>query len=133
MSDETMERDLELAEALRVAMGDVPEEQVDWSGLREAVGRRAAPALAKHRATRLRRRVFAPGAAVAASAALLVFALRGTPSGPQANAVNTGGAEVTLEQMLDLDASDEEVRALLSGAGDMDELLLLAAAGEETE
>ena len=128
-----MERDLELAESLRAAVGEVPEDQVDWSGLREATLQRAAPVLARHRAARLRRRVYAPSAAVAASVALLVFGRMGPQSAPRGEVIASAGSEVTLEQMLDLDASDEEVRALLSGAGDMNELLMLAATDEQPE
>src|SRR5688572_20618035 len=100
MSEETMERDLELADALRATLGEVPDDQVDWSGLREAVGQRAAPALARQRAARLRRRLYAPGVAVAASVALLIFAVKGPQSVPQEGPMVSGSTAVTLEEML---------------------------------
>ena len=125
MKDEIIERDPELAGLLSSVSGEAPVDQVDWTGLRRDIEARTASVVQAKRAVRRRWRAFV-GTAMAASVALLFMVSRSSN-------VGSGGAFAetpTIEDILGADASDDELRALLSGAGDP-ELLLLAASDSE--
>ncbi len=133
MNYEPVERDAALERALRQAVANPAQDRVNWAALSDAVTRRAAPELARRRLRHRLIRVAIP-AALAASLALFVLASRppdptnvGRPSHELA-ASPVG--EVTVDELLDADVSDVQFRALLFGATEADELLLIAAEEE---
>ena len=127
MTDEITQRDPELAGLLSSVSGEAPVDQVDWAELRrETVARLSLEAQARQSARR-RWRAFM-STAMAASVALLFMVSRSANIGGNGSPLASGSPSI--EEILATDASDEEVRALLSGAGDA-ELLLLAASDSE--
>lgn len=121
-----MERDPELGALLARVSGEAPVDQVEWDALRRGAVERASAVSVRRFALRRRVRAFL-GTAMAASVALLFMVTR---SG------NVGSGELsagdpTLDEILSSDVSDEELRALLAGAGGVDALLLLAASENE--
>jgi hypothetical protein len=127
VKDEIDERDPELAALLAGVSGEAPVDEVDWAQLRQGTYARTESVIRMKRAARLRWRAFV-GTAMAASVALLFVVSRSANVGGGGSSIAEGTP--TLEQILETDASDDEVRALLSGAGDA-ELLLLAASDSE--
>ena len=126
MTQEPMERDAALAQALAEADANPMDEGADWTALRRATNTRAATELANRRVRR-RLRVALP-ASVAAGIALFVLVARApdqrgvSPASPR-----TTASGITIEEILDDSVSDGQVRALLAGARDVDALLLIAA------
>jgi hypothetical protein len=123
-----MERDTALGNALR-SVADVPmDRHVHWAELRRSINERAAPELTRRR-SRHRRMLIVIPAALAAGFALFLL-LSGTPEqstvNPPPEAIAAG--EVPIEDLLDADISDGQFQALLSGAAEADDLLLIAAA-----
>ena len=119
-----MERDPELRALLARVSGEAPLDQVDWEALHRRTVERASSATVRRFWVSRRVRAFL-GTAMAASVALLFMVTR---SG------DVGSGELsdpTLEEILTSDVSDEELRALLAGAGGVDALLLLAASENE--
>ena len=118
-----------LASALR-EISPAPTGATDIAVLRRRIGRRAAPELTRRRWRSRRKRVLVPGA-LAASIALLLFGTYTPPDpilGRQAAASGAGGArQESVEQLLDADVSDRQFQALLFGAVEADDLLLIAA------
>jgi hypothetical protein len=103
----------------------------DVSSLKRAIVARAAPELSQRRWRRRRRTALAPAALVASIALLLMLPRMLDPSvtedastGGQASAIQS----IALDDLLDADVSDRHFRALLFGATDADDLLLIAAA-----
>jgi hypothetical protein len=127
VTDEIMERDAELGGLLSRVSGEAPADEVDWPKLRGETVARMATQVRLRRTARRRWRAFM-GTAMAASVALLFMVSRAANVG--GNGAGFAGGTPTIEEILATDASDEEVRALLSGAGDA-ELLLLAASDSE--
>jgi hypothetical protein len=127
VTDEIIERDPELARLLSSISGEAPADQVDWAKLRQETVARMKLQAQGTRSARRRWRAFV-GTAMAASVALLFMVSRSANVGGEGAAL--AGGSPTIEDILATDASDEEVRALLSGAGDA-ELLLLAASDSE--
>jgi hypothetical protein len=130
MTHEPMTPDRSLGDALR----DVSDERaadVGWEGLRRAINERAAPVLTGRRRRRRRVAVVLPSA-LAASLALLLLLPRvldqsgasGVPALPPGSIVPSAA----LDHLFDTDVSDRQFRALLLGAPDTDDLLLIAAA-----
>jgi hypothetical protein len=130
MTQEPLDRDTALGEALDGIAADPGRERVDWAGLRRSVHERAASELARRRARYRRMRLAIP-AAVAASFALFLLVPRAPEqtnlSGPAGPAVSTTAGQVTIDELLDADVSDGQFRALLFGATEADDLLLIAA------
>lgn len=127
MTHEPLERDTELAAQLG-GLADGPlRTPADWSELRRAVGARAASDLARRR-TRRRMRLALP-ASVAAGIALFVVVSR-SPSPQRAPSAGDAVSAITIEELLDANVSDVQFRALVAGAADADELLLIAAGDE---
>jgi hypothetical protein len=129
MTHEPAERDATLGRALRDVAAD-PGQAADWPGLRRAITRHATPELARRRARHRRMRIVIP-AALAASAALLLLVSRAPgPAGGSAPvdglAAVTAGP-ITIDELLDANVSDGQFRALLFGATEADDLLLIAA------
>ena len=131
MTHRTLDPDPTLAAALRDATAERPDAEVDWSALGRGIGRRAAPELARRRRHQhLRGRVIAVG--IAASLAVLVFGGRlwdrtaGAPTGTLA----TSAGDRTVDELFDADVTDGQFRALLFGASEAEDLLLIAAGVE---
>ena len=127
MTFEPMERDAQLGATLRDVSGDPSSSGVEWAALRGRITAHAAPELARRR--RARRLRFALPAALAAGVALAVIV-----RGPELARIEPAGAptavatgEASIDALLDGSLSERQVRALLSGAGDADNLLLIAA------
>jgi hypothetical protein len=128
MTHELMHRDAELGKALGDAVASPNEEIVDWMELRRSINQRAAPELGRRR-LRDRRVRFVIPAAVAASFALFLLVSRvdrtgGEPVGPSETSAD---ARATIDELLDANLSDGQFRALLFGATEADDLLLIAA------
>ena len=126
MTNEPMERDAALGEALSTVTGMPADAPVDWHAMRAAITSDAAPELRRRR-MRHRRLQFALPAALAAAVFLFVVATR--PDGEVAliRPADDTTTQVSIDELLDADVSDREFRALLSGAGEADDLLLIAA------
>jgi hypothetical protein len=127
VTDDIIERDPELARLLSSVSGEAPVDQVDWARLRGETVARMSAQVALQRRVRRRWRAFM-GTAMAASVALLFMVSRA--ANVESDGTTFAGGKPTIEEILATDASDEELRALLSGAGDA-ELLLLAASDSE--
>jgi hypothetical protein len=127
VTDEIIERDAELAGLLSRVSGEAPVDEVDWAKLRGETVARMVAQVQLERTMRRRWRAFM-GTAMAASVALLFMVSRAANVRSDGSSFASG--KPTIEEILATDASDEEVRALLSGAGDA-ELLLLAASDSE--
>lgn len=133
MTHEPLERDPALERALRSVAADPERVPVDWAGLRGTIGGQAAAELARRRARQRWMRVAIP-AALAASIALLVVVSRA----PEQRVGNAGlgraatatAGTVTVDELLDADVSDRQFRALLFGASEADDLLMIAAEEE---
>ena len=128
MMDEKIERDPELSALLSGVSGEAPVDQVDWDAMRRRVQAGTASVIHAKRTGRRWVRAFM-GTAMAASVTLLFMVSRWNEVGSGSGAF--AGNDATIEEILGSDASDEELRALLAGAGGVDELLLLAAADGE--
>jgi hypothetical protein len=131
MNHERLERDDALATAVRQVAGDPMREQVDWEALARAIAGRASPELARRRWRRRGMRLGLP-AALAASVALLLLSVdppaqTGPAPSPMAS-VSLRAESVSVDELLDSAVSEVELRALLFGAAEADELLLIAAA-----
>jgi hypothetical protein len=124
-----MPPDTELGDALRALPRDATRAP-QWEPLRRAIAERAAPELARRRWRR--RTVLALPAALAASIALVLLlppALDVAGTGDRAAGLPGSAAQsAALDDLLDADVSDRQFRALLFGAKDADDLLLIAAA-----
>jgi hypothetical protein len=127
VKDDITQRDPELAGLLSGVSGEAPVDEVDWAALRRDTVARMAQQVRIRQSARRRWRAFL-GTAMAASVALLFVVSRSVNEG--GGGESFAGGSPTIEEILATDASDEEVRALLSGAGDA-ELLLLAASDSE--
>jgi hypothetical protein len=119
-------RDPELGALLAAVSGEAPVNEVDWEALRQRTVERAQAAKVERRSLRRRVRAFL-GTAMAASVALLFMLTR---SGDVGGGASLSG-DPTLDEILASDVSDEELRALLAGAGGVEALLLLAASEDE--
>ena len=120
-----IERDPELGAALRNATGDEAQ-NVDWSRLRNAINAGATAELARRRQRR-RARTFVMPATIAAGLALFVVVAR-APEQPLTPSFQTRAADqISIEELLDANVSDRQFRALLAGAGEVDDLLAIAA------
>jgi hypothetical protein len=130
MTHESLERDAELGAALDGVALDADNERVDWNALRRSVHERAASELARRR-TRYRRMRLVIPAALAASFALFLLMPRGPGptqvSGPGGPTATPAAVPVTIDELLDADVTDGQFRALLFGATEADDLLLIAA------
>ena len=127
MTDKMFTRDPALGAALAEATHDLSDERVDWAGLRSAISARASVELTRRRARR-RRVLIAIPASLAAGIALFVLVSRApgrSDLGVPANSV--AGAETSIDELLGVNVSDGQFRALLSGANDADDLLAIAA------
>lgn len=122
-----MERDPELGPLLAKVSGEAPVEDVDWEQLRRRIDGSTAILILSARKARRRMRAFI-GTAMAASVALLFMVTRSGDVGSREGAL---GANPTIEEILASDVSDDELRALLAGGGDVEALLLLAASENE--
>lgn len=123
-----IERDVELVAALREAAGDDPD-AVDWVRLERTIARRAAPALARRRLRYRGKRLAIPAALAASLAVLLLSSSREGPSpavGSRPVQTATAGG-MTVDDLLDAELSDAQFRAVLFGAGEAEDLLLIAA------
>jgi hypothetical protein len=126
MTDEPLERDPELASALAQAAGDGTA-GTEWAGLRRGIHARAASELARRRQSRYRLRVFIP-ASLAAGIVLFVLVAHTPHPATVAPSGQTAVAGTTsIDELLDANLSDGQFRALVSGAGDANDLLSIAA------
>jgi hypothetical protein len=134
MTHERLERDSTIGTALRSVAADPGRVPVDWVGLRGTIARQAATELARRRGRHRWIRVAIP-AALAASIALLLLVSRG----PEEQVVADTGVErlataaagpATVDKVLDADVSDRQFRALLFGADEVEDLLMIAAEEE---
>ena len=128
--------DPRLVSALRDIAGDPAEQPVNWLELRRSIGERAAPELERRRLQHRRRRlgILVPAAALAASIAMFVVISRDgvTPKTDlRGHEPITPERSSSIDELLDADVSDGQFRAVLFGAGEADELLLLVAGDEK--
>lgn len=126
MTHEPMEPDAEIRGAL-VDSGAAQPDDVDWMALGNRVGQAARAELRQRRQQQWRRRLVVPGA-LAAGLALFAVLSR-LPERTQIPLAGEAGvaSRITIDQVLDADVSDDQFRVLLSGADQVDELLLIAA------
>lgn len=120
-----IERDPELGAALRDATGDEAQ-NVNWSRLRGAIGADAATELARRRQRRRTRRFVIP-ATMAAGFALFMLVVRTPEQSWTPSFQGSATDQLSIEELLDADVSDRQFRALLAGAGEVDDLLAIAA------
>ncbi len=126
MTTDGMQHDEAIGAALRAAGREAA--GVDWETLRSAINGRVAPDLTVRRVRR-RLRVIVPAALAASVALFLLIAPMRERDAPGAPAANGAGVRpLTVEEMFDMEISDRQFRALLRGAADANELLLVAAA-----
>ena len=133
MTDER--EDPKLTRALREIANDPSEQPVNWLELRRSIGEGAASELARRRLHHRRRhlRILVPGAALAASIALFVLVSRSpepSKTDLQGRPPIASSGSASIDELLDAEVSDGQFRAVLFGAGEADELLLLAAGDE---
>jgi hypothetical protein len=130
MTHDPLERDATLEKAFRGVAGDSTDAGVDWIELRRAINQRAAAELKRRRARYRRLRVVIP-ATLAASFVLFLLTSRmpertGGDAGNERPA-STASSQSAIDELLDADISDGQFRALLFGATEADDLLLIAA------
>jgi hypothetical protein len=130
MTHDPWERDATLGKALRDVADDSTDLGVDWLELRRATNQRAAAELRRRRARFRRLRVVIP-ATLAASFVLFLLTSRmperaGGEPGAERTA-STASSQSAIDELLDADISDGQFRALLFGATEADDLLLIAA------
>ncbi len=125
-TDDRFTRDPELARLLGTMAEGRPAEADDLDALRLRVSIGAVPELRRRR-WRQRARLGIP-ATLAAGVALMLVVSRPPGPAPESGAHTPGAGPVTTERLLDADVTDDELRAVLSGAIDADDLLLIAAA-----
>jgi hypothetical protein len=130
MSHDPVERDPALRQALRDVAVDPLERQIDWSELSRTIGRRASPELARRRWRNRARRLAIPAALVASVLLLLQVLGTSQPASEthRGEAVAAAAGPVTVEELLETDVSDGQFRALLYGAAEAEDLLLIVAA-----
>ena len=129
MKYEPLDRDVTLGDALADASGSSFDPQVNWAELRRAITDGAAPELTRRR-SRGRSR-FAIPASLAAGIALFVL-VAGVPRSTTTPTLTTASMtrHQAIDDLLDANVSDVQFRAMVSGAGDADELLAIAAEDE---
>ena len=120
-----IERDPELGAALRDVAGE-ESQNVNWSRLRGAINADATAELARRRQSR-RARAFVVPATIAAGFALFVLVARAPEQSLTPSFQNSAAGQLSIEELLDADVTDGQFRALLSGAGEVDDLLAIAA------
>lgn len=130
MTQEPMERDAALAEHLSAVVADPMSDADCWSDLRRATTARAASELAKRRMRR-RMRLVLPASAAAGIALFVLVSRAPDDAGQQTAASGTATSAVTIDELLDANVSDRQFRALVAGAADANELLLIAAEDEQ--
>jgi hypothetical protein len=126
MTHEPMERDAALAKALADVVEDPMTGPAGWSDLRRATNARAAAELAKRRFRR-RMRVALPASAAAGIALFVIVARAPDRTGAPSPSGEVAAGGSTIDELLDANVSDGEFRALVAGAADANELLLIAA------
>lgn len=133
MKHDELRPDPLIGAALRWAEGEVPLDDVDWSAMRTTIRSRAAMPLARRRSARrgVSRwiRPLIPIAA-AASVAMVVWTGgigRGGPTGPAVQQTAAAASQITIQEALLTDLSEQEFRVLVSARTDADELLMIAA------
>lgn len=127
MTENPLERDADLRGALIDIGVESLDQGVDWTALRRRVGAAAALELQRRRRRQQRRSLVLP-VALAAGLALFVFVSRPAQPPPVDSAGVAG--QLTIDEMLDADVSDDQFRALLAGANEANDLLLIAAQEE---
>lgn len=134
MNEQELEPDPVMGEALRLAVGDVPLEEVDWSAMRTNIRGRAALPLARRRALEAASprwvRPLLPIAAAASIALVLWTGAFNLPGGPAINVAPvtvSAGQQASIREVLLSDVSEQEFRVLMAERNDADELLLIAA------
>lgn len=128
MTDERLTRDPALGDALAEAAADPMDERVDWTALRRAINAGASSELTRRRSRRRPMHIAIPAAGLAAGIALTVLVTRAPERADVGNLPHsTVGAEASIDELLDANVSDRQFRALLSGAGEANDLLSIAA------
>lgn len=123
-----------LGAALRWADGEVPLDEVDWSAMRTNIRNRAGLPLARLRATQKRSssRWVRPLIPIGAAASIAVILWTGGigrdgASGPAAPQAATGTAyQISIQEALLADMSEQEFRRVVADRNDPNELLLIA-------
>jgi hypothetical protein len=127
MTDELFTRDPALGDALAKAAADPMHDRVDWTALQRTINARASSELTRRRARRRGMRIAIP-AGIAAGIALAVLVTRAPERTGIGNLTNgPAEAETSIDELLDANVSDGQFRALLSGAGEANDLLSIAA------
>lgn len=129
MNDLELRPDPVMGAALRWAEGEVPLDDVDWGAMRSTIRSQAALPLARRRETAKPRwiRPFIPLAAAASIAALLWAGGVGR-DGPASPAIAAGTAhQISIQEALLADMSEQEFRLLVADRNDPDDLLMIAA------
>ena len=132
MKQDELRPDPIIGAALRWAEGEVPLDDVDWSAMLTTIRNRAAMPLARRRSARRRvPRWVRPLIPIAAAASVAMVVWTGgigragpTPAAQQAAAV---ASQITIQEALLTDLSEQEFRVLVSARTDPDELLMIAA------
>jgi hypothetical protein len=127
MTDEPLQRDPAMARALGEITDDI-RASADVTRLRHAIGERAASELARRRQGRKRTGLFMP-ASLAAGITLFVLVAHGPRPVVAPDPSNQAALTdvVSIDELLDANVSDGQFRALVSGAGDANDLLSIAA------
>ena len=120
-----IERDPEISAALRDATVDEAQ-NVNWSRLRSAINTGAFHELARRRQSQ-RARAFVIPATIAAGFALFVLVARAPEQSVAPSFQSSAADQISIEELLDADVTDGQFRALLSGAGEVNDLLSIAA------
>lgn len=129
--NQPMERDPMIGAALRWAEGEVPMDEVDWSAMRSSIRGRAEMPLARRRRARTRPtrwlRPLIPLAA-AASVAVLIWTGGVGRDGPTTIAPSVVGTayQISVQEALLADMTEQEFRRVVADRNDPDELLLIA-------
>lgn len=127
MTDEPIDRDAALEAMIREVASDPMAQSVDWAELRRGIEARAASELGRRRRRR-RLRVVIPASLAACLALLLVSqAVEQTSVDATRDRAAVSVEPVTIDELLDADVSEGQFRALLAGAADADDLLMIAA------
>lgn len=133
MNQQDIRRDPLVGAALRWADGEVPLDEVDWAAMRTTIRNRASLPLARRRARSVRPKWLTPLIPLAAAAGIAMVIWTGIPGsdapGVNGTAVAASGAayQLSMQEALLADMSEQEFRMFVAERSDPDALLMIAA------